>query len=244
MASGQVTLGEQPQFSVNLAGTGIDLQQALASQKAKVAGMIRGILDGQVQVSGKGTKLDQIKPTLKGSGRATVTNGKLIGVNVAREALDKTKGLPLIGDLVPASVVRRHPELFDNPDTDIREGSLSFTLQGPKITTHDLVAWTPDYGMTGKGWFDMDKNIDLDAHVVLTREFTREIIAEKKNVSYLTNRDGEVDIRLAIRGQLPKPHVLPDIGDLAQRVGSRLVERQGKTLRKLLKGNPLKGLFP
>ena len=248
-ASGDATLSDPPQFAVNMTANNVDIQSALQSQQSKSADMIRGILDAQLQVSGKGAKLDAIKPTLAGKGRAAVHDGKLVGINLAKEALKKTKGLPGIGDLVPPGVVERHPELFNSPDTDIQNAGLSFVLQGPRITTHDLSVQTLDYGMTGDGWFDMDKNIDMAAHVLLTRQLTKEIIAEKKNVVYLTNRDGQVDIPMMVSGKLPKPAVLPDIAELAQRAASHALEQNiSKLFGKKGKGsgNPfdqLKGLF-
>jgi hypothetical protein len=236
-ASGNATLGDAPQFALNLTATNVDIQSALQSQQSKSADMIRGILDAQLQVSGKGAKLDDIKPTLAGNGRAAVSNGKLVGVNLATEALKKTKGIPGIGELVPQNVVERHPELSTSPDTDIEKATLSFVLQGPRITTHDLVVQTPDYGMTGDGWFDMDKNIAMAAHLLLTKQLTNEIIAEKKNVVYVTNKDGQVDIPMVVRGKLPKPAVLPDIGELAQRAASHALEQNvGRLLGKKGKG--------
>ena len=236
-ASGNATLGDAPQFALNITANNIDIQSALQSQQSKSANMIQGIIDAQLQVAGKGAKLDDIKPTLAGDGRAAVRNGKLVGINVAKEALKKTNGLPGIGDLVPASLVQRHPELFSNPDTDINNAGLSFVLEGPRITTHDLVVKTPDYGMTGDGWFDMDKNIAMAAHLLLTRQLSNEIIAEKKNVVYVTNKDGQVDIPMVVRGKLPKPAVLPDIGELAQRAASHALEQNvGKLFGKKGKG--------
>jgi hypothetical protein len=241
-ANANATLGEKPQFAIDIAATGIDIQSALESQQSKSADMIRGTLDAQLRASGSGSKFEDIKPTLQGNGRAVVHNGKLVGVNVAADALAKTKGLPEIGDLVPASLVQRHPELFSNPDTDIQNASLTFLLQGPKITTHDLVVQTPDYGMIGDGRFDMDKNIDMAAHLLLTRQLTQEIIAEKKNVVYVTNKDGQVDIPFVVQGTLPKPTVIPDVTELAQRAANHLIQHQGqKAIGKLL-GKRVKGL--
>jgi hypothetical protein len=248
-ASGNATLSDPPQFALNLTATNVDIQSALQSQQSKSADMIRGILDAQLQVSGKGARLDDIKPTLAGNGRAAVHDGKLVGVNLAKEALKKTKDIPGIGELVPQNVVKRHPELSTSPDTDIESARLSFVLQGPRITTHDLVVQTPDYGMTGNGWFDMDKNLEMAAHVLLTKQLTDEIIAEKRNVVYVTNKNGQVDIPMIVSGKLPKPAVLPDVAELAQRAASHALERNvGKLFGKKGKGsgNPidqLKGLF-
>jgi hypothetical protein len=95
----------------------------------------------------------------------------------------------------------------------------------------------------------MDKNIDMSAHVLLTKQFSNEIIAEKKNVVYVTNKNGQVDIPMMVSGKLPKPVVIPDVVELAQRAASHALEKNvGKLFGKKGKGsgNPidqLKGLF-
>jgi len=157
---------------------------------------------------------------------------------------EKTQNLPVIGSLVPQSIANNHPELFNSPDTDFQQLGLTFTIQGPRISTNDLVMKTADYAMNGDGWFDMDKNIDLTARILLTKQLTDEIIAQKKNVVYVTNSDGQIDIPLRITGQLPKPSVLPDIGELAQRASQRAVQEQAqKGLGKVLGNKGLGGFL-
>ena len=250
--SGTVLLEKTPKFSVNLNANNVDIQQALMVQDPKSAAMFRGSIDTQLQVSGRGTKFDDIKPTLHGSGRASVRNGKLVGVNLIHTALDKTKGIPGVGDLIPVSLIKGHPELFSNPDTDINTAALTFTLNGIRINTRDLVVQAADYGMTAAGWFDLDKNVDLDGHALLTRQFSKEIIDAKRNVVYLTNQDGQVDIPLSIEGKLPKPNVSPDLVTMAQYATSHWLKQSGKDVadklfgKKKGKNNPLdqlKGLF-
>jgi hypothetical protein len=250
--SGSVVLDSGPQVSLNLNANNIDVQQALMVQDPKSAAMFRGSVDTQLQVSGRGTRFDDIKPTLRGGGRASVRDGKLVGVNLIRTALDKTKGIPGVGDLIPPSLIKGHPELFSNPDTDINTASLTFTLNGIRINTRDLVVQAADYGMTASGWFDMDKNVDLSGHALLTRQFSKEIIDAKHNVVYITNQDGQVDIPLEIAGKLPKPNVSPDLVTMAQYAGSHLLQKSGKDVvdklfgKKKGKDNPLdqlKGLF-
>jgi hypothetical protein len=169
-----------------------------------------------------------MKPTMKGDGRLVLTNGKLIGVNVGGSALKKVQNLPAIGDLVPMAVVQNHPELFSNPDTDIQIASLSYVLAGPRITSHDIKVQTVDYNLLGDGWFDMDKNVDMTANIVLSPQFSKELIEQKQQVAYVANRDGQIDIPLQISGQLPKPSILPNVTELAQRAGTHAVQAQGQ----------------
>ncbi len=239
-ASGEATLASKPSFALTMNADSVNLEKLLESQKSKAADMVRGILTGQVKVSGAGANFNEIKPTLDGSGGAHVKNGKLVGVNVAADALGKIQNLPAIGALVPQSVIQRHPELFKNPNTDIQDMSLTFTIKGPRLTSHDLLIKTQDYALHGDGWFDMDKNVDLLAHILLSKQFSNELIAEKKNVVYLTDRQGEIDIPLTITGALPKPTVMPDVTEMAQRAGKRAVEQKGRQEVEKFLGN--KGL--
>ena len=241
-ASGVANLTGDRNFNLRLTAANVDVQKALAAQKSKAADTLRGILTGNVQVAGAGSNFDQVKPTLHGNGGANLKNGKLVGINVVGQALQKVDNLPAIGALVPADVAARHPELFRSNDTDIQNASLTFVLQGPRLTTHDLNAAAADYSITGDGWFDMDKNIDLAARIVMSKPFSGELISAKRNIAYLTNPEGRVEIPLRITGQLPKPAVLPDVNILAQRAATHAVQGQISGLLGK-KGGALGGLF-
>lgn len=233
-ASGSAILAAAPKFDLQVSAHNIDLQKALESQKAMAAATIRGRLTGRLQVFGAGAKFDQIRPTLSGAGRATIDQGKLVGVNVVAQALGKVNNLPGIGALVPAEVVSRHPELFKSPDTAIDQASLTFTLQGPRLTSHDINARTADYTILGDGWFDMDKQLDLAARILLSPAFSSELVSARRGVAYLENSAHQVEIPLRITGQMPKPLVAPDVPILIQRASTKALEGQ---LGKLLGGS-------
>ncbi len=224
-------------FSASVNLTGIDLQQALGAQGAKAADMVRGSLTGQVNASGKGADFDEVKPTLQGNGRIQIDRGQLIGVNLVGTALKKINGIPAIGTLITPAIMQRHPALFSSPDTDLKLVRLSYVMTGPRFTSRDLTADADDYRILGEGWFDMDKNVDLSVHVLMSRKFSSELQAEKKNVVYLENPGGEIEIPLLIQGRLPRPIIQPDIQFLVQRAASHAMEQQGtRLLNKFLGG--------
>jgi uncharacterized protein involved in outer membrane biogenesis len=236
-ATAETQLVPQAPFatSVNLAN--VNVQQALESQQLKAANMVRGILSGRADLSGRTGKLDQMKQSFAGGGKFTLTQGQLVGINVAAVGLQKVDKVPGIGKLIPDSVVNNHPEMFKNPNTDIELASLSFKIAGPRITSHDLMVKTADYSLMGDGWFDMDKNIDMNARVLLTQQLTREIVEQKAAVVYVTNRNKQVEIPLQITGQLPKPTVVPDVTEIAQRAGQRAIEQKGQQALGKFLGN-------
>src|SRR5208282_981191 len=241
VATGDTQLEAAAPMTASISFSNLNIQQALDAQKSKGAGTVRGSLGGRRIVTRKTGSFDEMKPTLKGDGKLMLTNGKLVGVNIGGQALKKVRKLPAIGSLVPEAVVKNHPELFIDPDTDIQLASLSFVLAGPRITSHDIKVQTVDYNLLGDGWFDMDKNIDLAARIVLSPQFSKELIENKKEVAFIANKQGQVDVPLQVVGQLPKPQVVPDVAELARRAGTHAVEAQGqKYLGKILgkKGLP------
>ncbi len=240
-ATAEAQLGPSAPFSASMNFSNLDLQQLLASQKSKSADTVRGILTGNMNASAVAGPFEQMKPTFKGDGKLSIVNGKLIGINIGGDALKKVQNLPAIGNLVPAAVIGRHPELFANPDTDIQTASLSYVLAGPRITSHDIKVQTVDYSLLGDGWFDLDQNIDLGARIVLSQAFSKELVQQNQNIQYVANKDGQVDFPLQITGRLPKPIVLPNVTELAQRAATRAAQNQGqKYLGKVLgkKGIP------
>jgi uncharacterized protein involved in outer membrane biogenesis len=228
VATGDTRLEAAAPMTASISFSNLDLQQALDAQKSKAAGTVRGSLGGSINVTGKTGSFDEMKPTLKGSGKLMLTNGKLVGVNIGGQALKKVQKLPAIGNLVPEAVVKNHPELFVDPDTDIQLSSLSFVLADERITSHDIKVQTVDYNLLGDGWFDMDRNMDLAARIVLSPQFSKELIEQKKAVAFIANQDGQIDIPLQVVGQLPKPKVLPNVTELANRAGNNAVQGQGQ----------------
>jgi hypothetical protein len=84
----------------------------------------------------------------------------------------------------------------------------------------------------------MDKNVDLSVHLLMSRQFSTDLQAEKKNVVYLENQGGEIEIPLLVTGQLPHPMVQPDVQYLVQRAATQAVQQQGtKLLNKYIGGN-------
>ncbi len=219
-----------PSFSAALSCVSIDLKQALESQKSSAANIVRGQLTGQVNIAGRGKSFDQIKPTLSGDGKIAVANGKLKGINVVAETLRKVNGIPGIDTLVPAALVQSHPELFASPNTDLKALGMTFTLGNQRVTTHDLHAESADYTLLGDGWFGLDKTIDMAVRLILSPAFSNDLIAQRKNVVYLADSHGQVEIPVQVAGALPKPKVIPDVAKLAQTAAQQAMRKQGSRL--------------
>ncbi len=211
-ANADAVLGDVPTFNVTLAMRNLNMEEALRSQNIDAAGRLRGFLTGNVAASGSGADWNRIRPTLRGSGRVAIANGKLVGVNIVADALNAVAAAPGVSQLVNVAFMSSHHGLLVDPDTELKSASMSFQQVGPRFTTHDLFVQSPDYAITGDGWFDMDKNIEMNADIRLALGL-------------------QVAIPVTVSGQLPGARVLPDVPKLAERVAMGAINTPGNIIR-------------
>ena len=83
------------------------------------------------------------------------------------DALNAVAAAPGVSQLVNMAFMSSHHGLLVDPNTELQSATMSFQQVGPRFTTHDLFAQSPDYAITGDGWFDMDKNMDMSGDIRL-----------------------------------------------------------------------------
>jgi hypothetical protein len=212
VANVNAVIAGAPSFGIGMKLHRIDLGPALRSQNISAANWVHGLLTGNVSITGRGTQWPQIKPTLSGRGALQLVNGKLIGVNIVALAINGVAGAPGVSQLLNATFMSSHSGMLADPDTELTNANLSFVLSGPRITTHDLTVQSQFYGITGDGWFDMDKNIDMDSDIQLTFGLS-------------------VAIPVWVKGQLPAVIVLPNLPKLTERVAMGAISAPGRILK-------------
>ena len=211
-ADADVVFSAAPSFNVTLEMRNLNVEQALRSQNVGAASTVRGFLTGNVAASGSGADWNRIEPTLRGSGRIAMANGKLVGVNIVADAVNAVAAAPGVSQLVNVAFMSSHHGLLVDPDTELQSVSMSYQQVGPRFTTHDLYAQSPDYTITGDGWFDMDKDVSMKADIRLSLGL-------------------QAAIPVTVSGKLPGVRVLPDVPTLAERVAMGAINTPGNIIR-------------
>ena len=205
--------GAAPTFNVTLAMQNLNLEQALRSQNVGTASAVHGLLTGNVVATGSGASWLRIRQTLRGSGRVSIANGKLVGVNIVADALNAVAKAPGVSQIMTVAFMSSHHGLLVDPDTELQSARMSFQQVGPRFTTHDLFVQSPDYAITGDGWFDLDKNISMNSDIRLTLGL-------------------QVAIPVYVTGKLPAVIVLPDVPALAERLAMGTINTPGNIIRR------------
>ncbi|HYK64750.1 MAG TPA: AsmA family protein [Patescibacteria group bacterium] len=211
-ADADANFADVPAFNLTLAMRNLNLEQALRSQNIGAAATVHGFLSGNLAASGTGASWDGIRPTLRGSGRVAIANGKLVGVNIVADAINAVAKAPGISQVMNVAFMSSHRGVLVDPDTELQSASMTFQLAGPRFTTHDLDAQSPDYMITGAGWFDMDKNLDMSGDIRLALGL-------------------QVAIPVTVSGKLPGVLVLPDVPTLTERIAMGAINTPGNILR-------------
>jgi uncharacterized protein involved in outer membrane biogenesis len=204
--------GAAPRFNLTLAMRNLDLEQALRSQGLEASHKIRGYLTGNIALAGAGSGWERIRPTLSGSGRVSLANGKLLGVNIVADAINAVAAAPGVSQLMNVAFMSSHHGLVVDPNTELQAGTMTFVLAVPRFTTHDLYAQSPDYSIRGDGWFDTDKNIDMSGDIQLSLGL-------------------KVAIPVSVMGKIPAVIVLPNVPVLAGRMAMGVVSAPVNVIR-------------
>lgn len=207
-------LGTPRRFSIGLAMRNVNVEQALRSRNIDAANIVHGLLTGSVTASGSGATWDGIKPTLLGNGKLALANGKLIGINLPARVINEVASAPGVSQImqiVSVAFMSSHRGMLLDPDTELRDARMSFQLAGTRFTTHDLTVRSPDYLITGDGWFDMDKNVDMRGDLMLSLGLS-------------------VAIPMIVTGRLPAVLALPNVPVLAERVAMGAITTPGRVI--------------
>jgi hypothetical protein len=141
---------------------------------------------------------------MRSNGRMYLSGGELHGVNIVAVALNKIAVAPVVSQLVGVAFRSSHQGVFDSSNTDLSQASMTFNLYGQRVDTNDLLVQSPEYQITGAGWFDLDKNINMTGDIKLTLGLS-------------------AAIPVVVMGKYPALLVLPNIPKLAERTAVGVV---------------------
>ena len=215
----------KPTYQLNMKLANMQAGQ-VANAFASTPNLVLGRLNTDVKLSGKGMEWRDISTTLTGNGNIDVANFKLTTLDIMPKIAKGLSAASAIGGFtVPKDLATRS---FDKLKASMR-------VQDGKIRSDDLKMWGPDVQVLGKGLFGLDQSLTFDGVAMLLGKLAQSL---GKRADFLRDKDGRVNIPLAIRGSMTRPRVALDekrLTDLAQRaLTQRLQQQAGQKANKLL----------
>jgi hypothetical protein len=79
----------------------------------------------------------------------------------------------------------------------------------------------------------LDQSLDMRTVVLLSRELSTDLIADVKGLRYLANKEGRLEIPVALTGTLPRVTPQPDLAYVSRLLQRRLI---GEGIEEVTKG--------
>jgi hypothetical protein len=195
---------------------GVDVKQIYAALDAKAANDIRGRLNADMKITGVGKTWEEIKPALRGQGEAEVVQGALLNFNIAEGALGGITGIPGLANAFSPAMRQKYPETFSAKDTEFKELRATFDLADGRINVKNLRMAAAEFTVQGNGWADFTRRVDFRSTVLFSKRFSADLSQSAREIKYLLNNQGELEVPIALTGRMPNVRAKPDTRNLTQ----------------------------
>jgi hypothetical protein len=226
---GTLTVALQPEWS------DVDLGRLTTLLGEEGAGT--GLFAGRASLETSGAALDAALANLNGTFEASIGNGALPGLNVARVTLANLDAVPHLQDAIDRRARERVPELLAST-TSFTSLRVQGTVNEGRIQIGELRLDARDYAIDASGRLAFDGDTVLDGNLVLTQDASRSLLSGSGVLEALAANDDQVRIPIAVRGVYPQLHSRPskdylaDAAARAVRIPGR--DRAASFLRRLL----------
>ena len=210
--------------------------QAVGTDQVSVS----GTANAELALSGRGFTHPDLVKALAGTGRMSVREGKIEGINLLQQAAMLLKVVGVSLDNVKATA-------FSTIESDvvIKQGLIG--LQRVLIDSHDFQA-------TGGGTIGLDQSLDMKLNLNLSQALSQKIAAGSP-IAKVAMTNGRLSLPLVITGSTQAPSYGLDTKMFAGKVQEQVKEKVKGAVGDLLKGSAkpedlkkqgkdlLKGLF-
>jgi hypothetical protein len=206
----------EPRFTVASRVQGIDIKELYGYLDPKAEHDIRGRMNGEMKLGGSGKNWEAIKPTLRGQGTTEVLQGALLNFNIAEGRLAAITGIPGLTNAFSPALRNKYPETFKAKDTEFNELEANFDVADGRVNLNNLRMSAAEFIVQGNGWMDFTRRIDVPATLMFSRRFSADLAQSAREVKYLLNKQGQLEVPMSVRGRLPNVKARPDVKNLAQ----------------------------
>jgi AsmA protein len=211
-----------PQFTATTNIKGMDVTQISHAFAPSAKQNVRGQIDMDLDVTGAGKDWDTIQKSLKGEGKAEVTNGALLDLNLADGVMSNIPGGV---NSVPADIRKKYPAIFSAKDTEFQQMKGTAIIADGRARTDDLLVSAAEFETRGKGWFAFDRKVDFKAVLLFSQQLSRDIIGKAKEAKGFANDQGQIEMPFTLSGKLPGAKPKPDMNYVARAMQKGFMER-------------------
>lgn len=230
---------DQPGSASPSATLDVTLEELLLEELAPAGGAEEPRLFGRVSASFKGTGqgLDwpTLSRTLNGSGRVSLSQLKLVNLNILREVFSRLSIIPGLAEKLQARLPASYQPKLTARETVFEPVDVEVTAQQGEVTWSNLRLVTDSFELQGVGRAGFDGMVSSQATLRIDPELSTALAATVNELGQLNDEQGRMRFPVVIQGQLPRVAVMPDLQYVASKiVATKAQEFLGGLLQRAL----------
>ncbi len=194
---------------------GANLQPLLTSLLPLLKDRLDGNISGHTLYDVTLSDGGMMAQSLKATGDTTIERGVIKDFNLLSQLLLRGSGSSVseaTKERLPAALI----ELAKHNDTRFDALKSDFTVDNGRISSANLSLSTPDYTVTGAGWFGLDLTTRWNGLLVLSPRLTQEIQRDYRWIRHLLDRRGSLAIPFRVDGTIPNVRIRIENRNLSQ----------------------------
>lgn len=221
-----------PGYAASVRLEKVDVDPLLSAYDPGLKELVRGRLQGHLDLSAAGAEMGEILGTARGTGAVEIADGAVTSFSVLKQLaalLEMAGGKGVGRDSTPFESLRATLAVADR-----------------RARTEDLALHSPDLDLEGKGWVGLDATLDLDVAARFSEEATSGMVAKNARMERLTE-DDRLAVYFSLQGDLASPRFRINTQAQVRQVRERAREKLRDSLTdRLLKqlGQPDEGETP
>jgi hypothetical protein len=123
-------------------------------------------------------------------------------------------------NIISPGLRQKYPETFTAKDTEFKELKANLDLADSRINIKNLRMAAADFIVLGDGWADFTRKVDFRSTLSFSQGLSADISQSAREVKYILNNQGQLEVPFALTGRLPNVKPKPDtryLGQLVQR---------------------------
>jgi len=176
--------------------------------------------------------------TLSGSGDLALANPKIVNLNVLRRVFEQLSMLPGLMQTLEERLPPEYQAKFAANDTVLEPINLSITVRDGALHFDDVRLSTDTFRISGSGTVGLEGLVSIRSTLRIDPTLSGALIKSVKELQYLTDTAGGMEIPLTIEGQMSRLAVLPDLNYVASKLlTTKVQDLLGTFLQKALEKN-------
>jgi AsmA protein len=212
--------GTMPRYRLDAALAALDVAPLLADYDPELAGLLRGLLSGNLSLTTAGYEMTDLLTAARGTGSLELTDG----------SLSSFSALAHIASLLEMAGGRG----IGREETPFEYLRGTYSIADGKARTDDLVLHAVDLDLNGKGWIGLDATLDLAVTARFSEEATRGMVDKTSRLASFTDSSGRLVVHLRVDGNLAEPRFGVDTRQQADQLKEQQKDRLEKKLRDRL----------